>query len=380
MKQGQLLDGYLVTTKPTNTGGAKCVWAFATKDAEEYFIKEFLEPKWPSDSAPGDAASKRRRRADCEVFETRQQRVMEMLRSDSVGGGNIVTAEAFFRDGARYYKVTRRIDASNLTSLVTLTPHDKKVVLRTLGLSLQQLHRIDIVHGDLKPDNVLVQRRPGNGVYTAKLIDFDDSYVTGQPPAHGTVTGDSLYGAPEWLSYIKEERHADGSGLTPAVDMFALGLMLHEYLTGRLPHFPVGFDSPGAAVRAGESLLADDRLHPKIARLVTALTDARPRRRPDIDAFLATVTEESELELTSPRAGAVAPVPPTRGVGRVSFNFGPGGGGSLRGAGRGEPSAPPPDDGYDSASRPARASRLRIHLDTGTHGPRPGHRDGPSAS
>ena len=43
--------------------------------------------------------------------------MMDRLKSDSVGGGNIVIAEAFFRNGTTYYKVTRRIDSSNLPSL-----------------------------------------------------------------------------------------------------------------------------------------------------------------------------------------------------------------------------------------------------------------------
>ena len=147
MKQGDALNGYTVTTKPTNAGGGKCVWAFATRGGQEYFIKEFLEPKWPLDSSPGPPSSKEIRRADCLAFEQRHRHVMSRLKSDDIGGGNIVTAEAFFREATTYYKVTNRIDASNLASLGALSTHQKAVVLRTLALSLQQLHRIDIVHG-----------------------------------------------------------------------------------------------------------------------------------------------------------------------------------------------------------------------------------------
>lgn len=110
MKQGELIGDYLISSKPTNANGGKCLWAFAAKDGQEFFIKQFLDPKYPLDSAPGGAASKKLRRQDCAVFEQRHQHVMERLKSDSVGGGNIVVAEAFFRDGATYYKVTKRID------------------------------------------------------------------------------------------------------------------------------------------------------------------------------------------------------------------------------------------------------------------------------
>jgi eukaryotic-like serine/threonine-protein kinase len=368
MKQGDLLGGYLVCSKPTNAGGGKCVWAFATKDGEEYFIKEFLEPKWPLSSSPGSAESKRRRREDCTAFEGRHRHVMNRLKSDAVGGGNIVIAEAFFREGTTYYKVTRRIDASNLTSLVPLTVHQKLVVLRTLGLSLQQLHRIDVVHGDLKPDNVLVQKRPSNNLYTAKLIDFDDSYVTGHPPAGTTVGGDSMYGAPEWFSYIRQDVRSDGGELTTAVDMFSLGLMVHEYLTGQLPGFPPEFGSPGEAVKAGRRLVLCDRLHPEIARLIVTLTDSRPQRRPDIDAFLTATTDESRLEFPCSVAASGSAAP--RGGGRLIINMGVGVTDTALGAERkGAPSAPARDAGGDRTDRASRPSRLRIHLDVETPAP-----------
>lgn len=366
MKQGELLGEYLISSKPTNAGGGKCVWAFATKDGEEYFIKEFLDPKWPLDSSPGSAESKRKRRTDCAAFEARHKHVMGRLRSDSVGGGNIVLAEAFFREGAKYYKVTKRIDASNLTSLVSLSSRQKLVVLRTLGLSIQQLHRIGIVHGDIKPDNVLVQKRPGNDLYTAKLIDFDDSYITGQPPPAATVGGDTMYGAPEWLGYIQRKGKTDGAELTTAVDMFALGLMLHEYLTGKLPGFPPEYSSPGEAVKATRSLTPDVQLHPAMTRLIMGLTDSRPQRRPDIDTFLAAITDESLLNLVSSEAGSTAPTPGRTRTGRLIINMRSTPNNSAPDKEHYEPSRsrPPESTQSDSAERSARPSRLRINFDT----------------
>lgn len=375
MKQGELIGDYLISSKPTNANGGKCLWAFAAKDGQEFFIKQFLDPKYPLDSAPGGAASKKLRRQDCAVFEQRHQHVMERLKSDSVGGGNIVVAEAFFRDGATYYKVTKRIDASNLESLRSLTEHQKAVVLRTLGLSLQQLHRIGIVHGDLKPDNVLVQKRSGHDLYTAKLIDFDDSYLAGQPPEPTAVGGDGHYGAPEWHAYIQEESRSDGSELTTAVDMFALGLMLHEYLTGQLPGYPGDFPSPGEAVKAGRPLTPDPQLHPDVTRLVIALTHGSPQRRPGIEDFLRAVDDESKLKLSSTHAASTKrPVAaPERGGGRLHINMGPGhkgpGGAAAgrphRGAPGEESDGPPPrSSGEDRSAPPAKPSRLRFHFDS----------------
>lgn len=372
MKQGDVLNGYTVATKPTNAGGGKCVWAFAARGGKEFFIKEFLEPKWPLDSSPGTPRSKELRRADCLAFEQRHQHVMDRLKSDAVGGGNIVTAEAFFREGTTYYKVTKRIDASNLASLAPLTTHQKAVVLRTLALSLQQLHKINVVHGDLKPDNVLVQKRPGHDLYTAKLIDFDDSYLAGQPPNQGTVGGDTLYGAPEWLDYIQDETGADGAALTTAVDMFALGLMLHEYLTGQRPGSDPAFSSPADAVRAGRQVSPSPLLHPEMTRLVLALTDARPQRRPRIEAFLDSVDDESVLEYPSSITDRRTPRPGTGRESRIKINMGPGR--SVAPSTGGIPAprtspSPPPAPGTGGTAPGTRPSRVRIRLDSRPTGP-----------
>ena len=71
-------------------------------------------------------------------------------------------------------------------------PRKKAVLLKTLSLSLRLLHDIEVVHGDLKPGNVLIQKKQGNTFYTAKLIDFDDSYISGKPPERDSIPGDAL--------------------------------------------------------------------------------------------------------------------------------------------------------------------------------------------
>ena len=383
MKLGDVLNGYTVVTKPTNAGGGKCMWAFATRGGKDFFIKQFLEPKWPTDSAPGSAASKQRRRQDCLAFEKRHQHVMKRLKSDTVGAGNIVTAESFFREGATYYKVTKRINVSNLKGLGALTPRQKAVVLRTLVLSLQQLHNIGVVHGDLKPDNVLVQKRPDRDLYTAKLIDFDDSYLTGQPPARDTVAGDSLYFAPEWLSYIRNEDGADGKLLTTATDMFALGIILHEYLAEKRPGFPDRYSSAGDAVKAGHRLTLSPLLHPEMARLILQLVQVGPTARPATQQVIESLDDDSVLaSMATDRRGprfiaglaprgtgvpVVEAVPASDGTSRLSrVKISPG-----LGAGGGAAASTPEGAGAaDATDAESRASRLRINLGTGAAPPK----------
>jgi serine/threonine protein kinase len=288
VKQGDVIRGYRLVSEPTNADGGKCMWAFAEKDGRQFFLKRFLEPKRPREGGGGSAASRRIRTEICRDFEERHNAIMKRLRPDASGGGNLVLATDFFNEGLTYYKVTERIDTTSLEEPQTLSPESKAVLLKTLGSSLRMLHDIDVVHGDLKPANVLVQKREGAKFHVAKLIDFDDSYLAGEPPGREEIAGDSLYGAPEWRRYVQGDESVEGPQLTAAVDVFALGLMTHLYLAGALPGYDGGgrFGSPADAVNAGEPLAIEQHLATPAQELIAAMTAHDPAARPTVDDFL----------------------------------------------------------------------------------------------
>lgn len=283
MKQNEVIHGYRIVSKPTNAGAGKCVWAFAEKDGEEFFVKEFLDPKRPRPESMGSPEAKRRIFAQCKEFERRHRSVIERIKPNDLHAGNLVLPLDFFYEGTRYYKVTKRLYPTSPAAAHELTPLQKRVLSGTLADSLRLLHRLDIVHGDLKPQNVLVHQPPDSDLYTAKLIDFDDAYVTGDPPDREIIGGDALYGAPEWLRYVRGDSEVGPHDLTTSVDLFAFGLMVHHYLTGTLPSFDSNrFGCPAEAVNAGCPLVMDDRLKPELARTLEALVSARPPDRPSI--------------------------------------------------------------------------------------------------
>jgi serine/threonine protein kinase len=328
MKKGDDVRGYLIVSEPTNSGGGRCVWAFAQNSAGRYFIKQFLDPKWPTSSSMGSAASKDARRRECMAFEHRHRDVNSRL--NPVGaGGNLVGAIDFFREDTTYYKVTERVDASSLERLEGLSLRQITVVLRTLCQSIRQLHRAGIVHGDLKPANVLLHRPPAGNLYMAKVIDFDDAYLAGDPPPPDQIVGDQRFGAPEWLSYVKREDEVGRHQLTVKADVFALALLLHVYLTGDLPgHDQARFGAPADAVRAKEPLRVHPALHPRMRELLGRMTELRPEDRPSVEEVLQTLDEPGIAHTTYPtrkldRAGPKPPDPlrlPRRS-GRIHYNF-----------------------------------------------------------
>lgn len=90
-------------------------------------------------------------------------------------------------------------------------------IVRDCLAALAALHREDLVHGDMKPSNVML-KRTGH----AKIIDFGSAFELSDPPPTRTCT--PAYAAPEVL---------EGNELTPRSDLASLGYVLLELLAGR---------------------------------------------------------------------------------------------------------------------------------------------------
>ena len=235
---GTLIGAYRLLGEFGTQDAGNGRWAFAERDGREYFIKQFLRPKYPEPSSPGTAEGKARRRAECDEFEAFQASVREALQRAVGGGGLLVPIVDVFRVGPRYYKVTDKVDVSGLTigEIARLPLRDRLTMMLTAAHGLGVVHDQNLVHGDLKPPNILIKRTETS--YSARLIDFDASYFGGEPPSYDVIQGDFGYYSPELLTYV----HGRGTpeSMTTASDIFSLGVVFHEYLTGEKPAFDGG--------------------------------------------------------------------------------------------------------------------------------------------
>jgi eukaryotic-like serine/threonine-protein kinase len=137
--------------------------------------------------------------------------------------------------GPRPYFVMEYVDGQGLLEYAAASRLD---TLQRLGLfvsvceAVEHAHHRGIVHRDLKPDNILVERSG-----QPKVLDFGlAQFVASQPPAgeeRPQFAGTLRYASPEQLL-------GRAARLTPRSDVFALGLIGHELLTGRLPAPAVG--------------------------------------------------------------------------------------------------------------------------------------------
>jgi serine/threonine-protein kinase len=219
---------------------------------------------------------------------------------------NIVTVIDRGEEDGRQYIVFEFIDGENLKELVVrkgrLGLRDALEIAREIAHGLAFAHDHGLVHRDVKPQNVLL-----NGDGRAKVTDFGiarsldvDHGVT----QTGTILGTSNYIAPE---------QASGQPVDAHTDVYSLGIVLYEMLTGELP-FPgesfvaiamkhIQEPSPNVLDVRGDIPL-------RVAEMIDRALEKDPEQRfPTMDAFAAEI-EASLAELDRGEDGAVTMVVP----------------------------------------------------------------------
>jgi len=297
-RAGDVLNGYRLLEDFRVVGAGLSEWSFAERGGRIFFIKRFLSPTYPEADAPGSERIKAKKRARCAAFEAHHRGIQAAMAPLTTYGGNLIATLDFFRVGAKYYKVTEKVDVSGLQTrdVAALDFPAQLVLLKTVAHSLKILHDLHIVHSDLKPNNVLIKRTELG--HTTKLIDFDSSYIVGNPPPPEDIVGTMNYYSPELVRYIQGS--AVPGELTEASDIFALGLIYAEYLTGTMPPFDPTHREAAIAVLHGQPL----KMGP--SRAPTAVVDLIERMLL-LDAAARPRVAEVHATLMGLRGGGAAP-------------------------------------------------------------------------
>jgi serine/threonine protein kinase len=140
---------------------------------------------------------------------------------------NIVYVHEFGKSADnRLYIVMEFVDAPSLRKVLrrSLSVQETVGIMHQACSALGFAHENNVVHRDIKPENILVS---GSGVVT--VLDFGIAKLT----SAATVTTDKIVGTPEYIS----PEQARGEPVQPASDVYSLGIVLYEMLTGSVP-FP----------------------------------------------------------------------------------------------------------------------------------------------
>jgi eukaryotic-like serine/threonine-protein kinase len=184
--------------------------------------------------------------------------------------------DAHVEQGDRSFLVMEFVDGPTLRHRILEGPidvADAVAMTRDLASGLEAVHEAGIVHRDIKPSNVMMRPASGGGrTFHAVLADFGVAHLADatRHTSPGTVIGTAAYLAPEQVR---------GEQPMPASDVYALGLLLIEALTGRHP-FGEGSMQETLLARLARAPEVPGTLGYRWKSLLTAMTAFDPTARP----------------------------------------------------------------------------------------------------
>ena len=185
------------------------------------------------------------------------------------------------------YLVMEWLDGESLGSLLRTTrklPLGRAALIMSgIARALRAAHGKGVVHRDLKPDNVFLVRREGEPDLV-KVLDFGIAKLlaTGMPVQYQTQTG-AIIGTP---AYMSPEQCRGAKEIDYRTDVYALGVIGYQMLTGRLPF---------AADALGELLLKhmtetpapadslEPSVPPAVSQILAGALEKEPEKRPGLD-------------------------------------------------------------------------------------------------
>ncbi|HEY3255973.1 MAG TPA: serine/threonine-protein kinase [Polyangiaceae bacterium] len=215
---GQILGGKYRVDRVLGAGGMGMVVAATHLQLDERIAIKFLLPE-------------ALRNPEAVARFGREAKAAVKIRGEHVAR---VIDVGTFENGAPYM-VMEHLDGRDLSTLIhergALPPIDAVDAVLQACEALAEAHALGIIHRDLKPANLFMVRRP-DGTPSVKVLDFGISKLTAAGADHSMTKTSAVMGSPLYMSpeQMTASRHVDAR-----TDIWAIGVVLFELLTGRVP-------------------------------------------------------------------------------------------------------------------------------------------------
>ncbi len=206
---------------------------------------------------------------------------------------NIVSIVDKGKTDSTYFLVMEFVEGPSLREQVRsplMTPKEALRMMMEICRGVEYAHSRNVIHRDLKPENILFDQQAGG---LAKVTDFGLASFLDDADSRFNLT--STHVSMGTLSYMAPEQRVDAKNADKRADIFSLGVILYELLTGEVP---LGTFDPPSQMKPG----IDVRLDAIIARCL----------KPDPEERYSTVAELiAELEPLAPVLSSQPPKPLT---------------------------------------------------------------------
>jgi eukaryotic-like serine/threonine-protein kinase len=283
---GTLIDGRYRLVQRIGSGGMADVWLADDSHLQRRVAIKILQPRFAQD---GEFIERFRREAEAAARLQHPNIVAVFDRGDAEG---------------TYYIAMQLLEGRSLKALIDegLTPEEAVGLVRQILQAAGFAHRNGVVHRDLKPQNVIVDAEG-----KATVTDFGIA----RAGASEITQAGSVMGTPHYLS----PEQAQGLDVTAVSDLYSVGVILYEALTGRLP-----FEGDSAVAIAMKQVAhtpqrpstINPAVSPALDAVVMRALEKDPGQRfQSADAFIAAL----DAALRDPSAAgagtaAFAPLPP----------------------------------------------------------------------
>ena len=225
---------------------------------------------------------------------------------------NIVTVHDVGSDGATHYIVMEMIEGNDLKKLIKARgglPLDKALdygiqICAGLGFA----HRSQLVHADVKPQNILINRE---GVLKVTDFGIAQAYTDTMPQTRSEV----VWGSPHYFA----PEQAKGEKPSPASDVYSIGIVLFEMFTGRLPYVGSSQRELALAHIQGEIPKAKEfnpELPNDLSNVIAKVMSKRPNDRyqhaDQLGHILQEIRERGRHSAQATAAGRIAPLTAVR--------------------------------------------------------------------